>query len=521
MKKISYFILVVLIGVFVASCSNSEYNLDNLVPDQYHKVVYFKNGGKQNLSLYTTQSGYKDSLVIVKAGSDPNLKADVNVKVLTQQEVDSIYSNVEGVDYKVIPSDAYSFDEGQELAFDKGVTGKYYPVTIDPVKIYQQIKANPDAKFVLPLQLKSKSDSINSTLDQTFIIFDVKSPLVAFQNQVQNEMMIYKSLNINIPINLTNSDMNKWDINCTLDQTENAQLVSSYNASHNTSYEVLPENAYQIKNLNIAQGTFLDTATVSVDRAYLQNDHTYLLPLKLSGTSLGDQVEIDSTVNYIVLSNPTYAIVNPDRSSWKVLFCNNDNKMSGSNSDNSGPYALLDGNVYTYWHSNYSTGYASSYQASGHKLGDDYAYNFNDYNAFYAKRKTSQTVIVLDMQTVKHLVGVGVTQRQNTNYSDFKSCDVYVSNDDAFKFKPLDQGGTLDDYNNVASNNWDKLCSVNNVPHQNATYWQKTDWQTIQNGGVKGRFVKIKFTDSWRTDVLNMAEFQVQELLSINGNPVK
>lgn len=520
MKKIVYVILITLIGIFTASCSSSEYDLDNLVPDQYHKIVYFKNGGKQNLSLYTTQSGYKDSLVIIKAGSNLNLEADVNVKVLTQQEVDSIYSDMEGVDYKVIPSDAYSFDEGQELVFDKGVTGKYYPVTIDPVKIYQQIKANPDAKFVLPLQLKSKSDSINSTLDQTFIIFNVKSPLVAFQNQAQNKMMIYKSLDISVPINLTNCNINKWDIQCTLDQTQEAQLVSAYNTSHNTDYELLPEQSYQIKNLHIAQGIFQDTATISVDRAYLQNDHNYLLPLKLFGTSLGDQVKTDSTVTYIVLSNPTYAIVSPDRSSWKVLFCNNDNKMSGSNSDNSGPYALLDGNVNTYWHSNYTTGYSSSYQVSGHKMGDDYAYSFNDYNAFYAKRSTDQTVIVLDMQTAKHLVGAGITQRQNTNYSDFKSCDIYVSNDDAFRFKPLDQGGTLADYNNVALNNWDKLCSVNNVPHQNATYWQKTDLQTIQNGGVKGRFVKIKFTDSWRTDVLNMAEFQVYELLSIDGNPV-
>jgi hypothetical protein len=409
---------------------------------------------------------------------------------------------------------------GRNWHLIRDVTGKYYPVTIDPVKIYQQIKANPDAKFVLPLQLKSKSDSVNSTLDQTFIIFDVKSPLVAFQNQVQNEMMIYKSLNINVPINLTNSDMNKWDINCTLDQTENAQLVSSYNASHNTSYEVLPENAYQIKNLNIAQGTFLDTVTVSVDRAYLQNDHTYLLPLKLSGTSLGDQVEIDSTVNYIVLSNPTYAIVNPDRSSWKVLFCNNDNKMSGMNSDNSGPYALLDGNVNSYWHSNYITGYASSYLASGHKMGDDYAYSFGNYYAFYAKRSTSQTVIVLDMQIVKHLVGIGVTQRPN-NFKDFKSCDVYVSNDNTFKFKPLDKGGTLDDYNKVALNNWTTLCSLNDVPPLDGTYWQKADLQTIEKGGIIGRFVKIKFTDSWRPDVLNLSEFQVQELLSINGNALK
>jgi hypothetical protein len=36
MKKI-YIILIALIGIFAASCSNSEYDLDNLVPDQYHK----------------------------------------------------------------------------------------------------------------------------------------------------------------------------------------------------------------------------------------------------------------------------------------------------------------------------------------------------------------------------------------------------------------------------------------------------------------------------------------------------
>ena len=73
MKKIVYVILITLIGIFTASCSSSEYDLDNLVPDQYHKIVYFKNGGKQNLSLYTTQSGYKDSLVIIMAGSNLNL----------------------------------------------------------------------------------------------------------------------------------------------------------------------------------------------------------------------------------------------------------------------------------------------------------------------------------------------------------------------------------------------------------------------------------------------------------------
>ena len=168
---------------------------------------------------------------------------------MTQREVDSLYSNVEGINYRVVSSDSYSFDSDRELIFGKGEQGKFLPVTINPIKIYQQIKATPDAKFVLPLRLKSKKDSINSTLDQTFIIFDVKSPLVGFINQNQDAMMIYKSLDINVPLSLTNSDVSKWNISCILDKTKNAQFVSAYNTLHNTDFELLPENSYKIKNL--------------------------------------------------------------------------------------------------------------------------------------------------------------------------------------------------------------------------------------------------------------------------------
>lgn len=519
MKRILFYTLLNLFALFiVCSCTNSEYSLDNLVPFQYHKIVYFKNGGEQNLSLYTTQTNYKDSLIIIKAGSDPSLTAGVKVNVMTQAEVDSIYSNVEGVDYKVIPQDAYSFDNGQEIAFGKNETGKYLSLTLNPVKIYDQITADPDAKYIVPLQLVSEKDSVNSDLDKCLLIIDVKKPTVTFYNTEQDETMIYKSLNANIPVNLANCDINRSDFTYSMDNTQDAQLVANYNSLHGTSYELLPNRSYTISGLGFKDGSLIDTATVSINRADLQNDHTYLLPLKISGTSLGEQIEVSPATSYLVVSNPKYGIVYPDRSQWKVLFCNNDNKMAGSGSDNAGPYALLDGNVNTYWHSNWQGPSASGYQQTGHYSGDDYDYLFTDYNAFFGRRSVGQTVIVLDLQTVKHLVGVGVTPRQNQ--WDLKSLDVCVSNDAAFNFKPMDKGGTLSDYDAVALNNWAKLCSVN-VPQQNTTYWQKTDLSTIQNGGIKGRFVKIHFTASYRDPYINMSEFQVMELLSINGNPVQ
>ena len=513
MKKYLYSAIAIILGLFIiTSCSNSEYG--NLVPNKYHKIAYFKNSGENSLSLYTTQTNYQDTLIVLKGGSDQSLAADLKVNVMTQSDVDSIYSNVEGVDYKIIPQDAYSFNNGQDVSIGKGETGKYLTMTINPLKIYQQITANPGVKYVLPLQLISnKKDSVNSDLDKILCVINVTIPTISFQSGSQTAEMIYKTLNVNVPMNLSSCDSNRWNFNCSLDESQNSQLVASYNASNGTSYEVLPDNSYSISGLGFTKGNFQDTATVSINRSYLQNDHTYLLPLSLAGTTMGNEMAVSSTVDYLIVSNPTYGIVEPDRSQWKILFDNNDNKFTGSSSDNGGPYTILDGNLETYWHSN--EGSASASSASS----DDYDYNFTDYNAFLDTRNANQTVFVIDMETPKHLVGVGITQR-DSKYKDLKSCDIYVSNDASFNFKPFKSGGTLADYDAVALNNWTKLCSVT-VPQQSATFWQEANSSIVQNGGITGRFIKISFTGSYRSQYLNMAEFQVMELLSIDGNPVE
>lgn len=68
-------------------------------------------------------------------------------------------------------------------------------------------------------------------------------------------------------------------------------LVSSYNASHGSSYEVLPADAYTAAPLNtvIKAGTTIsDPVVITVNTQNLPKGAQYLLPVKMVSTSSGD-----------------------------------------------------------------------------------------------------------------------------------------------------------------------------------------------------------------------------------------
>ena len=85
--------LILILGVcqIVYSCIN-EYSNDKLFPEEYHKILYFKNEGKHIFSWQASENTVEEPLLVIKAGSDPSLTATVNVRALTQQEIDENYS---------------------------------------------------------------------------------------------------------------------------------------------------------------------------------------------------------------------------------------------------------------------------------------------------------------------------------------------------------------------------------------------------------------------------------------------
>lgn len=507
-----------LIPLMLFSCKDSQYELDNLVPKQYHLISYIKNYGTHNLNLFTTQKEVQDTLVLIKSGSDPKRSSTLHMSVLSQQLLDSIYSQALGINYQLIPSTAYNFNDGAEIQFNSETAGQYFPITFKPLEIYKLIESNPSAKFALPLQLVSSADSVNSDMNNVLYVVDVKSPVIGFQQNETFAKMIYKSLDIEVPMIINNCDANKWDITGTLNDTNLDQFATQYNSFHGTNYNLLPKSAYVLNSLGFSKGSLIGSLKMTINRAQLENDKTYILPLVIKSTSMSEQMQIDTQPVYLIIANPYYGTREIDRSNWKILFCNNDNRVGGT-SDNAGAKAILDNNLNTYWHTGWQLPKASSF-SQNNVNGDDYDYtNSQGYHAFKGSRSANNTVIAIDLGAESHLVSVGIIQRPGS-YTDMHEADIYASTDSEFKFTPVGKGGNIDDYTQVALNNWNLFMSIS-VPHDSDLHWFDLNSNQKDSGGVKGRMIKIAFKTSYRDPNLSFAEFKIIELLSINGEAVK
>ena len=194
--------LILILGVcqIVYSCSN-EYSNDKLFPEEYHKILYFKNEGKHIFSWQASENTVEEPLLVIKAGSDPSLTATVNVRALTQQEIDENYSQPENQSYKTITPDAYSFKDGvHELTFATNETSKYLYLNFDVAKIYQLIKSAPGSKLVLALQLESTEEGIvNVEMNRVLYVFDINGQQVEWgKKDIQIESATYSSMSVKL-----------------------------------------------------------------------------------------------------------------------------------------------------------------------------------------------------------------------------------------------------------------------------------------------------------------------------------
>ena len=85
------------------SCAQSEYDIDRQIPDMYNKILYLQTNGKQELTLYDTGDRNLFNYSVIKSGADPTQTATADVEVLTQDELDEQYGQLEGVNYKLLP----------------------------------------------------------------------------------------------------------------------------------------------------------------------------------------------------------------------------------------------------------------------------------------------------------------------------------------------------------------------------------------------------------------------------------
>lgn len=428
--------------VLLGACDESKYDLEELVPEQYHKILYVNNSGKQEVTLYDTDEDNLYSFSVFKSGSDPNQTAVADISVLTQAELDKAYSEVEGTNYKRITDGCYSLGETH---LDFSVTDRYKLVNISlkPQNVKEIMETDPDAVWVLPLQVTSETDSVNANKNELFLqIAAVIKPALGFTgSEVEVKGYDYGSVStITEKIEIGLDTSNKWDLSWEL--AADGDYVNTYNAANGTLFKLLEPGTYSFpETMELANGTNTTQLTVTINGGELQPGD-YMLPIRIKNLSL---FEISSAKAVYPLA---IRILGPQlaRTGWTADA--NTRENSGEGSGNGVPNCAIDGNTSTYWHSRWQSG------------SDPMPYE-----------------LIIDTQEEHTFTQFGLQQRQAEAYTDTRSGKFYVSSD---------------------KETWTEVGSF---------LMQKVlDLQVFAITPAKGRYFKIKITESYRDTNCSLSE---------------
>lgn len=350
MKKIVYLSMLAGCLVSLGACNSSEYDLENQIPERFNKILYLQTTGKQELTLYDTGENNVFSYTVIKSGSDPTLTATADVKVLTQQELDERYGNLEGVNYKLLTENAYSLENAQ-MEFTAQERYKILTVSIKPEVVQADMNTDLTAVWVLPLYVASEVDSINADKNNVFLqIQKVIKPSVQFSNT--NVGIITKQYglagtftqNALFKLDVENTS---WDVAC--DFTVDAEYVNTYNAQHKTSYQLLASNYSFAEQMTLSKGTTEMPLIVTIEGGNLEPGD-YMLPIKMSDTSLFSPKEGSDVYPLAIRIMGTQL----NRTGWTVVA----NSQTVEGNGNGAASNVLDDNINTFWHSKWNNGYA-------------------------------------------------------------------------------------------------------------------------------------------------------------------
>ncbi|MCD7941158.1 MAG: hypothetical protein LUH50_14500 [Bacteroides intestinalis] len=179
-----------LIGMFIfagallgmSACSEPEYEIDNLIPDEYNKILYIKDSGEQSIVLQNEEPTYNKSVSVIKGGAVPTMEAHVNISIMEQADIDSKWSNLTGRPHLLLSADCYTLSTSS-LNYTAEDMFQDFTVTFNTpqiVKFIDNMKADPQyqdqkeyLKYVLPLVVSgaSKTDSVNS--QKNYVLFSI------------------------------------------------------------------------------------------------------------------------------------------------------------------------------------------------------------------------------------------------------------------------------------------------------------------------------------------------------------
>lgn len=334
MKKILF--TLALIGLMLINTSCENYDAMK-IPEKYHKVLVLQVFGEQDITLYRTGEDTNHQLSIMKAGSEDGLEAEALLEI--DEEWLKQYNEENATQFVALPSEYYEL-ENNTVKFAGSDKYKLVNLSMKTTKIEQLMKANPQVKYVLPIQMKSNDTTLSK--ERQYVIYKLKVviPTIVFQNPGTSYKYCGKQGG-SYPVKLTMPIENKWDFDCVVGVDESAVPEGKL---------LLPESMYTLSNgglVHFTKGTNTAELTINIPNGLKTVDEAYVLPLKIKeikemefgmGTDLA-KIDVSTKVSLAV----------------DMLSSNAQEPSEGSLAN------LLDGSLNSYFHSAWSVAVAADH----------------------------------------------------------------------------------------------------------------------------------------------------------------
>lgn len=348
-------ILLAAASSFAVSCADHR---DDHMED-FQTMIYFRNGGEQDLTLYQTGEDGFYRVPVCKAGRDLKGKANVIVMPFDEAQM-SMYNVKYETEYKLIPAAYYTFTDEErnpladqdrvELKFGSSNPYLLVYLSLKTKELAQMMAADPDEEYVIGLQVfadENVSDEINLIVLKPGIevpFVSLVTPGVESFKYTGESPDETTYANNKVTLNL---DENRWDFTCSL-KVADAAWLAEYNLNNGKSYTLLPASAYKLstQELTFKAGELESSFDITIYRKNGMEMLTeYALPILLSSCSK-EEFQIDEKKNLYLLN----VRVDPDQIPLSADMVKVSHSETGYSGDAGGAAALVDGKEVTHWH---------------------------------------------------------------------------------------------------------------------------------------------------------------------------
>lgn len=361
-------IFIICFAILAFSCNNSEYSLENLIPESFQRVVCIKGESTADWELFDVGVELSTDLTVLRSGGLPDLPASTKLVSMTQEEL-----TLFGAGYMLVDPSFYTVPSS--IDFVPG--DRYRKISLSvPYEKIQELKAlesslNKDHIYCIALKLVS--DGVTSVDSDAYYVIrrvTVTDPKINFGIVSGEQIFSGDSLNIEVSLPFENKDFNvAWEV-----EFESDSFLALNEATESTDrgntlparYHYRPLPLSSIRNAEVhsmAPGTEKVVYTIKLpqDAAY----GNYYFKVKLSNPTLNDNPigsidgDVDASICFQYLppvnmsgASSAYTALN----GYATVVPPASIKFVPESSHQSSYTDALDNNTGTFWENNWGSG---------------------------------------------------------------------------------------------------------------------------------------------------------------------